>query len=65
MKNFICHCNVRANDGVGHISAKPTVYVEAGDSFSAVREAITQLEEKYKRLGCNYVSASVALVKEI
>lgn len=65
MKSYICHCNVSANDGVSHLSAKPTIYVEANDSSGAYTEAEKQLKSKYERLGCKYVSVQVALLKEI
>ena len=63
-KTFICHCDVSANDGVGHITAKPTVDVKAFDKNEAMTEAIKELEEKYSLLGCNYVDVSVVLINE-
>jgi hypothetical protein len=65
MKNFICHCNVSANDGVGNISAKPTIFVEAIDNTGALQEAKRQLEEQYHKMGCHSVFITVALLKQI
>lgn len=65
MKSYICHCNVSANDGVSHLSAKPKIYVEANDPSGVHAEAEKQLTTKYEQLGCKYISVQVALLKEI
>lgn len=62
---FICHCTVRAHDGHSHISAKPTVSVEAIDMANARIEAKLQLEARYIKLGCSWVDVEIPLIKQV
>lgn len=64
-KEYICHCNVSANDGNGHIHAKPTIYVVGFTLNDAIYEAKRKLEETYQKLGCTYVDVTVVHIKEI
>jgi len=61
---FICHCTVRANDGHSHISAKPTISVEAVDTKEAIVEAKIQIEKQYRQLGCSWVDVEIPLIKK-
>lgn len=61
---FICHCELRANDGKAHITAKPTISVEALDKQEAGLCAVIQLEQQYRALGCKWVDVSVVLINE-
>ena len=59
---FICHCTIRAHDGHSHISAKPTISVEAVDTKEAIVEAKIQLEKQYLQLGCSWVDVEIPLI---
>lgn len=63
-KLFICHCNIRANDGQSHITARPTISVDAIDAENARIQAVTQLESQYRKQGCSWVDVDVPLIKE-
>lgn len=65
MKKYICHCDLRANDGVSHITAKPTVYSEGVDRKEAYNNAVEELKDKYRKLGCVWVDVNIALMREI
>ena len=61
---FICHCTISANDGHSHITANPTISIEAPDIKSARIEATNQLKERYENLGCTYVCVDIPLINK-